>query len=144
MAQWWTAAPVVKPDGLRPDEATGGVRHRLQVELVVLLFLVILGALYWGTARDLIRQWWDDENYSHGFLVPLFSGFLVWQRRRRLAALPLQGTWIGLPVLLAGVGMLVLGEVGAENFLARSSLIVILAGLVLFHLGAGAFWVLAF
>ena len=71
---------------------------------MALVFLALLAALYAGILRDLAWQWWDDPNYSHGFLVPLFSGFLVWQRRKQLAALPPEGSWIGLPVLLAGSG----------------------------------------
>jgi len=112
--------------------------------LVVLVILGLLVGLYWGILRDLAWQWWEDPNYTHGFLVPLFSGFLVWQRRRQLAALPPTGSWVGFPVLLAGVGALLLGDLGAENFLMRSSLIVVLAGLVLFHLGRDSFRVLAF
>jgi exosortase len=40
---------------------------------------------------------------------------------------------------LGGIGALLLGDLGAENFLSRSSFIVILSGLVLFILGAEAF-----
>ena len=111
---------------------------------MVLVFLGLLVGLYGGILRDLAWQWWDDPNYTHGFLVPLFSGFLVWQRRKELAALPPSGSWIGLPVLLAGIGALLLGDIAAENFLIRSSLIVVLAGLVLFHLGRDSFRVVAF
>src|SRR5262249_61129683 len=93
---------------------------------------------------DLARQWWYDLNYSHGFLVPILSGVLIWQRRTQLAALPVEGSWIGLPVFLLGIGALLLGDVGSENFLMRSSLIVILVGLVLFHLGRQFLRVLAF
>jgi len=130
----------------RPDPVTfnGRARPGLRTGLVVLVFLGLLGGLYGGILRDLAWQWWDDPNYTHGFLVPLFSGFLVWQRRKQLAALPPQGSWIGLPVLLAGVGALLLGDLTAENFLMRSSLIVVLTGLVLFHLGRDSFRVLAF
>jgi exosortase len=96
------------------------------------------------SVRDLVWQWWDDPNYSHGFLVPLFSGFLVWQRRRELAALPVRGSWAGLPVLLAGAALLLLGDVGAELFLMRTSLIVMITGLILFHLGRPWLRVLAF
>jgi exosortase len=112
--------------------------------LVVLVLLGLLTSLYAGILRDLAWQWWDDPNYTHGFLVPLFSGILIWQRRQQLASLPANGSWIGLPVLLAGIGALLLGEVGAENFLMRSSLIIVLVGLVLFHLGRESFRVLAF
>jgi exosortase len=100
---------------------------------------LILAALYWGILRDLGRQWWDDANYSHGFIVPIFSGYLIWRERERLLALVPRGTAWGLLLLLGGIGALVLGDLGAENFLSRSSLIVILAGLVLFIVGAEAF-----
>jgi len=108
------------------------------------LFVAILAALYGATLQGLVWQWWDDPNYSHGFLVPVFSGVLVWQRRKELVALVPQGTWLGLPVLLAGVGALILGDIGAEFFLTRSSLIMTLAGLILFHLGVGVFRAVAF
>jgi exosortase len=108
------------------------------------LFLVVLGVLYSTVLRDLVAQWWEDDNYSHGFLVPFFTAYLIWQRRADLRALPIRSSALGWPVLVAGVGMLVLGDVGAENFLLRSSLIVILAGLVLVHLGTPVFRAVAF
>jgi len=131
-------------DRPEPEAFNGRARPGLWAGLVVLVILGLLVGLYGGILRDLAWQWWDDPNYTHGFLVPLFSGFLVWQRRKQLAALPIRGSWVGLPVLLAGVGALLLGDVGAENFLMRSSLIVVLTGLVLFHLGRDIFRVLAF
>src|SRR5580704_14994642 len=97
---------------------------------------LILAALYWGILRDLGRQWWDDANYSHGFIVPIFSGYLIWRERDRLLTLAPRGTAWGLLLLLGGIGALVAGDLGAENFLSRSSLIVILTGLVLFIVGA--------
>jgi exosortase len=115
-------------------ELAGTPTSRWFVPLALALGL-ILAALYRGILRDLAMQWWDDPNYSHGFLVPLFSGFLLWKDRARLRALEPHGSTIGLLVLLGGIGMLLLGDIGAENFLSRSSLIVILAGLVLFILG---------
>jgi exosortase len=132
------------PEG--PDSAafSGTARSGLRTGFVVLVILGLLVGLYGGILRDLAWQWWDDPNYTHGFLVPLFCGFLVWQRRKQLAALPPRGSWIGLPVLLAGVGALLLGDLAAENFLMRSSLILVLAGLVLFHLGRDSFRLLAF
>jgi exosortase len=108
------------------------------------VLVAILVLTYREIFADLVRQWWDDPNYSHGFLVPVFSAYLVWERRSELAALPREGTWWGLPVLVLGVAALILGDVGAENFLTRSSLIVILAGLALLHLGMPIARVLAF
>lgn len=144
MAELQSEASALKRDAAEADALTAGAHRGLWTGLVVLAFLGILGAAYWGILRDLAWQWWDDANYSHGFLVPLFSGWLVWRRRNQLAALAPAGSWAGLAVLVAGIGELLLGDIGADNFLTRSSLIVILAGLVLFHLGPAFFRLLAF
>ena len=117
---------------------------RSRAWLVAILLVGFLGALYWPVLLKLVGDWWDDPNYSHAFLVPFFSAFLVWQRRNKLAALSPSGTWVGVPVLVVGLALLLLGEVGGERFLAASSLVVVVAGLVLFHLGVAVFRQLAF
>ncbi len=108
----------------------------LRLALLSLVLLAALTMLYWSIVRDLGIQWWDDDNYNHGFLIPIFSGFLVWRERQRLRAIEPAGSLLGLPVLVGGIALLVLGDVGAENFLMRSSLLVILGGLILFLAGA--------
>ena len=106
--------------------------------------VALLTALYWTILRDLARQWLSDANYGHGFLVPPFSVFLLWGQRDRLRALTPAGALAGMVVVLVGLGALLVGDLAAENFLMRSSLIVILAGLVLFHLGPEVLKVVAF
>jgi len=46
--------------------------------------------LYFPTLFHLVVQWWQDPNFSHGFFVPLFAGFVIWQERARLARIKLQ------------------------------------------------------
>jgi exosortase len=115
-----------------------------RIGLPALLLAAVLAGLYWTILRDLGHQWWNDENYQHGFLVPLFSMFLIWRERHTLRRLDPLGTWRGLAVLLAGLGILLIGDIGAENFLMRSSLIVVLTGLILLHLGERIFRVVLF
>src|SRR5262245_51558362 len=112
--------------------------------VVTLLFVVILTGLYWQTFQELVLDWWADPNYSHGFLVPLFSAFLIWRQWDALKRLTPSGSWVGLPVLFVGVVMLVLGDIAAEEFLLRTSFIVLIAGLMLFHLGTKIFRRVAF
>ncbi len=112
--------------------------------VVTLLFVVILTGLYWQIFPALILDWWADPNYSHGFLVPLFSAFLIWHQWDALKRLTPSGSWVGLPMLLVGIAMLVLGDIAAEEFLLRTSFIVLIAGLTLFHLGTEIFRKVAF
>src|SRR5262249_8730589 len=128
----------------RQTPMAGGGNNRLPMCLLTMLFVALLGMLYWTILRDLVSQWWDDPNYSHGFVVPFVSGFIVWQRRKELAAIPPRGSWIGLAVLMIGVVELIWGDIGSDFFLLRSSLIIIVSGLILFPLGPRVLRVLPF
>ncbi|MFQ5853041.1 MAG: exosortase A [Candidatus Binatia bacterium] len=91
--------------------------------------------LYVPVLTMLVADWWDDPDYSHGFLVPVLAAYFVWRRRQKLAEAVPQSSWWGIGVLLIGILMLILGNIGAELFLMRSSMIVVIVGLVLYHLG---------
>ncbi|MGH7856881.1 MAG: exosortase A [Candidatus Binatia bacterium] len=126
------------------DASPAAVRPAASLAVTGALFAALLALLYGDVLRGLVVDWWEDPNYSHGFLVPLFSGYLIWEKRERLRSLSVDGSWAGFPLLLAGIGLLLVGVVGAEDFLMRSSLIVVLGGLVLLHLGRDVFRELLF
>jgi exosortase len=92
-------------------------------------------ALYSMVLASLVRDWMNDGNYSHGFLIVPLAGYFVWERRAKLAELPTRPTWAGLPVIAASIGVLVLGLLGAELFLSRISILGVLAGAIVFVLG---------
>jgi len=100
-----------------------------------IVLLVLVGWLYFSILGRLAQQWTHDPNFSHGFFVPAFSLFVLWQERGRLSALPVKPSWTGLPIVLLALCVLVLGNLGAELFLSRTSLLVLMAGLVIFFLG---------
>ena len=91
--------------------------------------------LYAAVLPPLIANWLDDPNYSHGFLVPGLSAYFIWDRRQALACLRPQPHWGGLVLLGLGLGMLLLGHLGGELFLMRSSMVVVLTALVWYLLG---------
>jgi exosortase len=109
--------------------------------------VVAVGAfagLYAPVFRRLWHDWANDDNYSHGFLIVPLAAYFVWERRERLRALEPRPTVWGLAVLILGLSVLLAGLLGAELFLTRASMLVVLAGGVLFVLGWPALRVLAF
>lgn len=60
---------------------------------------------------------------------------MVWVNRKQLATLPAQPSWFGLVVVAGALAVLIVGLLGAELFLARSSLVLLLTGLVIHFLG---------
>ncbi len=100
------------------------------------LICLALGWLYFDVLRRLTSDWYHDENYSHGLLVPLIAGYALWQNRSELRALTIKPlTWIGGGLMVGAVLMLWAGTVGAEMFITRISLLLALISLVLYFGG---------
>jgi len=110
---------------------------------VFLLALVML-ALYTPVLGRLVRQWYDDPNYSHGFLVPAFCGYLIWNRRQQIAAIKNSPSAWGAIIALSSVAVLCLGSLGSELFLQRISLVGAIAGLIVYFAGWRRLWAVAF
>jgi exosortase len=108
------------------------------------LLVAVLVALYASILYRLVGQWYDSADYSHGFLVPLLSGYLVWRRRDTLAKVPRRPSAWGMLVVLLSLGILFLGSLGAELFLSRVSLIGVICGLVIYFGGWALLRALAF
>ena len=60
------------------------------------LLLVFLWT-YWETLFHVVRVWYSTPDYGHGFFVPIFAGFLLWQRQEMVDPWPNRGTWWGIP-----------------------------------------------
>jgi len=105
---------------------------------------VLIGLLYHGILANLASQWWNDPDFSHGFFIPIFSGLVIWRMRRQLLSLNPAPCWSGLLIVLGALITLVVGVLGAELFLSRSSLILLLAGLVILFFGWRVFSVTLF
>jgi len=128
MTQLAQAVPITQRSNLAPFW-----RKLAGWRTAVLLGLV--GWLYAPILARLLQQWWNDPNFSHGFFVPTFACFVVWQDRARLASIHRSPSTWGLPIILSSLSMLMLGVFGAELFLSRVSLIVLIAGLIIFLMG---------
>jgi exosortase len=108
------------------------------------ILLVLIAWLYSSIVFHLIVQWSRDPNFSHGFLVPGFSLFVLWRDRTRLRGLPRKPVWWGFLLVTVSLCILVIGVLGAELFLSRFSLLLLIAGLVVVFLGESYLRVMLF
>ncbi|WDT75628.1 MAG: VPLPA-CTERM-specific exosortase XrtD [Candidatus Manganitrophus sp.] len=105
---------------------------------------VLLGIIYSNGIAYMVHKWYADENYGHGFFVPLISLYLIWQQRHRLREKRLQGSWWGVSVLLIGVGLYFVGELATIYVVVHLSLWVVLIGLTLAAIGGEGMRIIAF
>ena len=97
--------------------------------------VVSLGILYYSVFQSMVYDWSNDPDFSHGFLIPFISLFLVWQRSQELEKLPAAPRNLGILVIVTGLFFLMVGSLAAEYFTQRISFIVVLSGIILFLLG---------
>ena len=99
----------------------------------------IISAILFTYAAVLVKlssNWWSDENYSHGLLVPFIIGYILWLQRDKLVAEPKRGaTLLGGLVVAMALFALWIGVAGAELFSQRMSLVLLIAGVVIYFWG---------
>jgi exosortase len=101
--------------------------------------LIVLTALcgaalfwsFWPVLAEVAERWSTNPQYSHGYLVPLFSAFLLWRRRQLFPSGDVQGTWWSVPVLAVGLALHLAGGYFFYDWFSAAALIPVLAGVVL-------------
>lgn len=83
----------------------------------------------------LCRIWILQPEYSHGIIIPLLSVFLIWRRRHELRGLSLTGTWMGLPLVAAGLILRYLGVSTTMRTIEHYAFLLVLYGLILALIG---------
>jgi len=99
--------------------------------VLLVSFFLLYGNIFLGLGQD----WLENDNYSHGFFIPLISLYMIYAMREQFQNLRLDPLNIGLLVVLAGLGQLILATTGSEFFLQRTSMIPVLLGVCLFLFG---------
>jgi len=105
----------------------------------VLLILASFYLLYHHAIATLISDWSTDPNFSHGFLIPFISLYMVWYKKNEIALIDPEPSHWGAAILLVGMVLHLAGHAGAEFFLMRFSMVVTLAGIILYCWGGRVF-----
>jgi exosortase len=103
--------------------------------VAALILVASFALLYRSVIATLVSSWAEDENYSHGFLIVPLAGYLAWERRALLRALPVTPSGWGLAIVAGSLTLLLAGLLGAELFLTRIAMIGTLVGGIVFVLG---------
>ncbi len=102
--------------------------------LVVIAFALLI-LVFRDGLRVMVEWWLSREEYSHGILIPFISCFLIWQKRYELIGANLKGEVSGLIAVLAGIGLLVVGELATIYSVIQYGFIVTLIGMFVSFIG---------
>ncbi|MEA5112580.1 MAG: VPLPA-CTERM-specific exosortase XrtD [Geobacteraceae bacterium] len=107
------------------------------------LYSTLLFFVYHTSLVYLFRKW-QDEDFTYCYIIPLIALYLIWEKKERLAAIPSQPSWKGMYLLVPGLLLFWLGELGGEFTMLFLSLWLVIVSLCWFHLGWRKLVVIAF
>ena len=106
-------------------------RHGIALAIATAAILLLF-------ADDLVRMttiWWTSTTFGHCLFIGPVIAWLVWQRRRDLAALTPVAWWPGLALVAVGGAGWLMGDAGSVAFARQLGLVVMLQGAVVTLLG---------
>jgi exosortase len=95
-----------------------------------------LAFAYSSVLAKLGYDWWTDENYSHGLLIPIVIGYILWLERERLSRVEARPSLLwGASLVLFALLALWVGTAGSELYVQRMSLALMLVGIIIYFWG---------
>lgn len=101
---------------------------------VVLAIALLLIGLFWDSFKEMARLW-EEPEYSHGYLIPFLAIYLFLIRAEPIERLPAGTTWAGVVLLLAGMGVVLIGNLSALYVIIQYGFLITMVALVLTLLG---------
>ena len=110
--------------------------------MTLLLGSGLMLLVFWSVLNSLYNTWSDYEEYSHGFFIPLISGYLIYQRVPLLRQIRFTGSWVGVAILLLGGVLLIGGRLAVISTMGQYALVICIWGLCLAVMGWRGFRVI--
>lgn len=117
--------------GKPSDSETSG--FKLDSRFYIITAIVIL--VYIPVLYGLVVDWYNDSNYSHGFLIVPVSVWLIWRQREELGKMKIESSNLGLVGIIVALLIFIVGTAGAEYFSVRFSFVLLAASLALYFFG---------
>ncbi len=101
--------------------------------------LLLLIPTFWEGISQLVTRWDKQEEYGHGYMIPLVAAYLIWQRRNLLKTLEFKPSWAPVGLVALGLFVSIIGEISALYILIHFSLILIIMAMAWSFMGWNAF-----
>ena len=110
---------------------TTSQNNSVHAAVVVAIALVVALFAFSDALFELVKRWVGQEEYSHGFLIPVVSAWLLWTRRQALRDSVGDPSWAGAIIILLAIAMHIVGQYSSIFILSQLGFIFVLIGLVL-------------
>lgn len=104
---------------------------------LLLLALAATILAFWNGLSEAVLRWENQEEYSHGFLIPLVTFYILWEKKNLIKASSGAPLWSGVGVIFVALIIFIIGEISALFLLIQYAFVLVLIGLSLVTIGKG-------
>jgi exosortase len=97
--------------------------------------LVVYILAFYPVLKSLILTWYNNEDYSHGFLIIPVSLYIIWEKRHFLAQVPRKASQSGLVFIILSLVIYAFAQITEVASLSSFSMIMLLAAVVIYLFG---------
>lgn len=102
---------------------------------LALLSVSLLAVSFFDGLSVMVDTWDAKEEYSYGYLIPVISLFLVWQKKNELERIAFSGSWAGVAIVAIAGLLFIVGDLSSRDIVVQYAFIIMLAGLVFSLMG---------
>lgn len=122
-----------------PQSGTWRISCDLRAQIKGVLIAIAFAYLFRVELNGLMYKWYNEADWSHGWAIPLFSGYLVYSRWEQLRRTPIRDAWVGLLIILAGLGTYQYATWGIQiGYIRPASMLLALLGVIITMCGLPA------
>jgi exosortase len=120
---------------MHQQASTSDKRKTVKIDYRIYILGLLVVLIYLPVLADLVLDWYEDPNYSHGFLIIPVSVWFIWRQRSELAQVQAESSNWGLAGVVVALAIFIVGTAGAEYFSVRFSFVLLLTSLTLYFFG---------
>jgi exosortase D (VPLPA-CTERM-specific) len=104
--------------------------------VVLMLLIVVLSLLaFKEQIALLISKWNGSQDFNYGYIIPVITLYLIWQKRSELLLLHCKESWIGVVIIISSAFTLYIGKLSAIQVIELYSIIFAIYGIVILIVG---------
>lgn len=125
------------------NQPTNNKQQTVKYFLFTLLITSFIFA-YFPVWKRLIFTWYSAEEYSHGFFIIPLCSYIIWRKKDLLTEIQIKSSWYWLFLIIFSLLLYIFGHFAKIMTLASISMILLMAGMVIFLFGFHIFKELVF
>lgn len=111
--------------------------------LIIGISLGLAIMMSFDALADMVSRWETSEEYGYGYMIPVITVFLIWQRKDQLELLPFTGSWLGMALLVTGAMITLIGQLSAIYAVSQYGFVIVVLGAFYAFMGWSAYKIVA-